>query len=60
MTFTLDRGENVAYKVFDLRGKVQMAGRTSAGETVNLNTLENGVYVLKVQGEMPRRFGMKR
>lgn len=60
MTFTLDRGENVTYKVFDLRGKVQMAGRTSAGETVNLNTLENGVYVLKVQGEMPRRFGMKR
>lgn len=59
MTFTLDRGENVAYKVFDLRGKAQMAGSVSAGQIVDLSSLGNGVYILKVQGERPNRFGLR-
>lgn len=59
MNFTVNRGENLMYKVFDIRGKAQMAGHVSVGELVDLNSLGNGVYVLKVQGERPLRFGLR-
>lgn len=59
MNFTISRGENLAYKVFDVRGKAQMAGSVSAGQIVDLSALGNGVYILKVQGERPNKFGLK-
>lgn len=59
MNFTISRGENLAYKVFDVRGKAQMAGSVSAGQIVDLSALGNGVYILKVQGERPNRFGLR-
>lgn len=59
MNFTISRGENIAYKVFDTRGKAKMAGSVSVGQIVDLSILGNGVYVLKVQGERPNKFGLR-
>ena len=52
-------GERSArYAVTDLRGRVVMDGYVSAGELVDLNRLDRGVYVLRVKGERPLRFGL--
>ena len=52
-------GERSArYAVTDLRGRVVMDGYVSAGEFVDLNRLDRGVYVLRVKGERPLRFGL--
>lgn len=59
MNFTVNRGKNLAYLVLDIRGKAQMSGSVSAGQTVDLSALKNGVYVLRVQGERPIRFGLR-
>jgi hypothetical protein len=42
----------------DLRGRTVMNGRVSQGEVVGLEALERGVYVLRVKGERPLRFGL--
>ena len=60
LSFTLIRGENVRYAVYDLRGKRQMLGSVSAGRVVDLGSLENGVYILRVQGEPAVQFGVRR
>lgn len=57
--FTVERGENLAYAVFELNGRRVMAGRASKGQTVDLSILRNGIYYLRVQGEPVRRFGVK-
>ena len=59
-SFTLAKGNNVAYAVTDLRGRVVKNGAVSAGETVDLMDLDHGVYVLRVKGERPIRFGLSR
>lgn len=59
-SFTLAKGNNVAYVVTDLRGRVVKNGAVSAGETVDLMDLDHGVYVLRVKGERPIRFGLSR
>ena len=43
-SFTVERGENLAYAVFELNGRRVMAGRASRGQTVDLSMLRNGVY----------------
>jgi len=57
-SFSLASGNNVGYAVVDLRGRVVMSGNVSAGETVELSDLNRGVYVLRVRGEHPVRFGI--
>jgi acetyl esterase/lipase len=59
-SFTLANGNNLAYAVTDLRGRIVKNGVVSAGETVELIDLERGVYVLRVKGERPIRFGLSR
>lgn len=59
-SFTVARGENLAYAVFELNGRRVMAGRASRGQTVDLSTLHNGVYYLRVQGEPVRRIGLRK
>ena len=54
LSFTVVEGENVAYGVFDLKGKKVMAGRASRGETVSLEGVAGGSYFLKVQGNATR------
>ena len=54
--YTGERG--VQYAVTDLRGRIVMDGYVSAGEMVDLNRLDRGVYVLRVKGERPLRFGL--
>lgn len=54
-SFTVVEGENVAYGVFDLKGKKVMAGRVSRGQTVSLEAIAGGSYFLKVQGDATRR-----
>jgi hypothetical protein len=58
LSFTVVEGENVAYGVFDLKGKKVMAGRVSRGETVSLEAIAGGSYFLKVQGEATRRIAV--
>ena len=60
MSFTVAKGNNLAYAVTDLRGRMVKNGVVSAGETVELADLERGVYVLRVKGERPVRFGISR
>lgn len=61
LSFTVSRGTNLKYRVYDLSGRVVMpTGRVSAGESVNLNALDAGVYVLMVQGLRPVRFGLRK
>ena len=55
LSFTVVEGDNVAYGVFDLKGKKVMAGRASRGETVSLEAVAGGSYFLKVQGDATRR-----
>ena len=55
LSFTVVRGENVAYAVFDLKGKRVLSGRASKGETILLSNANSGVYFLHVQDENPRR-----
>ncbi len=59
-SFTVERGENLAYAVFELNGRRVMAGRVSRGQTVDLSILHNGVYYLRVQGEPVRRIGLRK
>ena len=59
-SFTVERGENLVYGVFELNGRRVMAGRASRGETVSLQGLGNGVYYLRVQGERARRIGLRK
>lgn len=58
MNFTVASGSNLPYAVMDLRGRTVMNGRVSQGEVVGLEALERGVYVLRVKGERPLRFGL--
>ena len=58
MNFTVASGTNLPYAVMDLRGRTVMSGRVSQGEVVGLDALERGVYVLRVKGERPLRFGL--
>ena len=60
MSFTVSKGINLAYAVTDLRGRIVKNGAVSAGETVELSDLDRGVYVLRVKGERPVRFGLSR
>ena len=60
LSFTVAKGNNLAYAVSDLRGRMVKNGVVSAGETVELVDLERGVYVLRVKGERPVRFGISR
>ena len=60
LSFTVATGNNLAYAVTDLRGRMVKNGVVSAGETVELVDLERGVYVLRVKGERPVRFGISR
>ena len=59
-SFTVASGNNLAYAVTDLRGRTVKNGAVSAGETVELTDLERGVYVLRVKGERPIRFGLSK
>ncbi len=59
-SFTVERGENLVYGVFELNGRRVMAGRASRGETVSLEGLSNGIYYLRVQGERARRIGLRK
>ena len=56
--FTVSRGTGLKFNVVDLRGRLAMSGKVSAGESVDLSSLKNGVYVLRVQGEHAIRFGL--
>lgn len=60
LSFTVSKGSNLAYAVTDLRGRIVKNGVVSAGETVELLDLDRGVYVLRVKGERPIRFGLSR
>ncbi|MBR4680870.1 MAG: carboxylesterase family protein [Fibrobacter sp.] len=60
MSFTVSKGNNLAYAVTDLRGRIVKNGAVSAGEMVDLSDLDRGVYVLRVKGERPVRFGLSR
>ena len=55
LNFTVIRGSDLAYTMFDLKGKRVLSGRASMGETVWLSNVNSGVYFLHVQGENPRR-----
>ena len=59
-SFTVSRGIGLKYDVVDLCGRSAMSGKVSAGESVDLSALKNGVYVLRVQGERAIRFGLSR
>ena len=59
-SFTVSRGNNLKYSVIDLNGRTAMSGSVSAGQSVDLNALKNGVYVLRVQGEQAIRFGISK
>lgn len=59
-SFTVSRGNNLKYNVIDLNGRTAMSGSVSAGQSVDLNSLKNGVYVLRVQGEQAIRFGISK
>lgn len=59
-SFMFTGARSVQYAVVDLRGRVVMNGRVSAGETVDLSALDRGVYVLRVAGERPLRFGLSK
>lgn len=59
-SFTVSRGNNLNYSVVDLQGRTAMSGNVSAGQSVNLSSLKNGVYVLRVQGENAIRFGLSK
>lgn len=59
LSFTVVNGENVAYALFDLKGKRMLSGRASMGETVALEGMNNGIYYLRVQGEAPRKIAVR-
>lgn len=59
-SFTVARGKDVRYAVYDLRGRRQMLGTVSVGESVDLSVLNSGVYVLRVKGERAVRFGIEK
>ena len=59
-SFTVASGKNLGYAVVDVRGRIVMNGTVSAGESVDLTALNNGVYVLRVKGERALRFGISR
>ena len=60
LSFTVVDGENVAYALFDLKGKRLLSGRASMGESVLLDGVNNGVYYLRIQGEAARRIVLRR
>lgn len=57
-SFYLTGGNERPYAVADLRGCIVKSGMVVAGESVDLMDLERGVYVLRVKGERPLRFGL--
>ncbi|SHK32938.1 alpha/beta hydrolase [Fibrobacter sp. UWH4] len=57
-SFYLTGGNERPYAVADLRGRIVKSGMVFAGESVDLMDLERGVYVLRVKGERPLRFGL--
>lgn len=59
-SFSVSRGNSLNYTVVDLRGRSTLIGRVSAGESVDLSSLSNGVYMLKVQGEKAIRFSINK
>jgi len=60
-SFRVLQGNNLKFRVYDLRGRAVMpTGRISVGESVSLNALNEGVYVLMVQGIRPVRFGLRK
>lgn len=59
-SFMVSRGIDLKYDVVDIRGRSVKFGKVSAGESVNLGSLKNGVYVLRVQGERAIRFGLSK
>lgn len=60
LSFAVNRGNNLKYAVVDLRGRVVKNGLVSAGQQVDLQMLNNGVYVLRVQGERAIRFALQK
>ena len=60
LSFIVTRGNNLKYTVMDLRGRPAMTGSVSANESVDLSTLNNGVYILQVQGERAIRIGISK
>lgn len=60
MYFNIARGNNLKYAIMDIRGRSVMTGKASAGQSVDLTALNNGVYVLRVQGEKAIRFSITR
>lgn len=60
MNFSVTRGQDLEFAVVDLRGRVAMSGRVSAGQTIDLSAMNSGVYVLRVQGERGLRFGLSK
>lgn len=60
LSFSIGKGSNVEFKIMNLRGQQVHSGRVSAGQQVDLNLLENGVYLLSVKGERPVRFGIRK
>ena len=57
-SFVWSGNRAVQYAVTDLRGRIVMNGIANAGERVDLTELNRGVYVLRVKGERPIRFGL--
>ena len=57
-SFVWSGNHAVPYAVTDLRGRIVMNGIAYAGERVDLTELNRGVYVLRVKGERPVRFGL--
>ena len=58
--FYVTSGRDLRYAVTDLMGRNVLSGKASAGESVDLSMLDRGVYVLRVSGERPLRFGLYR
>lgn len=59
-SFSVVRGKGLKYAVVDLNGRAAMVGNVSAGESVDLGALANGIYMLRVQGERAVRFGIRK
>ncbi len=36
------------YKIFSITGQIQMANTTSTGENINITSLNNGIYIIKI------------
>ena len=56
LSFTVNRGENKPFAIYNIRGQSVFKGRISKGETINLGHLSGGVYMLRMQGELSEKF----